>query len=145
MTTATDKPTTFGLKRAPHTLYRYDLQGPAQAPNLFLSEYPVCKATKQGVWIDLWCEGLQEGQTFDEAKAYVSSRFRFVLLGCRKQYAYECKDKAWQSFKIRKKRQIEHLERQLALARIGYAMKSPESADEYVPLTTLPFQNPTQD
>jgi len=47
----------------------------------------------------------------------ISDRMRFVLNGDGRRYAYPSLEAAVASFKIRKRRQIEHLERQLTSAR----------------------------
>lgn len=62
-------------------------------------EYVVVRRTPKGVWIaapPVWRWAYQ----------------RFVLNRARKKYAYPTKHEAWQSFKIRKQRQLEILRSQ---------------------------------
>ena len=64
---------------------------------VFLMCYTVTSKTQHGVWI---------------AAGY--GKPKFILLGCRKQYAYETKERAWASYVIRKRKQRRILQDQLA-------------------------------
>lgn len=69
--------------------------------NLYLTAFFVVKNTEKGVWID------------------VNGEPKFVLLKCRKQYAYENFDDALKSFLARKTRQIGFLTRKLEEVKIS--------------------------
>lgn len=64
-----------------------------------LTEYPIIKRTPKGAWIDESFAGK-----------------RFVLLTARKKYACSSKEEALESFKARKRRQINILKEQLSRA-----------------------------
>lgn len=66
---------------------------------LHLSEHRVLKKTPQGVWVNYW------GHHHDR---------KFVLTKARKKWACPSKEEALESFIARKKRQADHLERELA-------------------------------
>lgn len=72
--------------------FRFDNDSDATVwPNSFF----VIRTTPKGVWLDVW--GME----------------KFVLNGEGRRYAYPTKDAAWESFRIRKQRQRQHLERAL--------------------------------
>lgn len=82
--------------------YRYTerghvrLDGPRDLPSY---QYPVVRETPCGVW-------LQDG-----------FRRRWVSKTARKRFAYPTREEARESYRIRKRRHVEHLETQLRRAR----------------------------
>ena len=66
-----------------------------RAGELYLRTFPVIRRTAKGAWVD------------DYGVA------RFVLDGGHRRHCYPTEDAAWASFKIRKYRQREHLQRAL--------------------------------
>ena len=62
---------------------------------VWIYRFRVIRRTKAGAWLDVWGEE------------------KFVLDGAGRRYAYPTEDAAWESFKIRKVRQRQHLEKQL--------------------------------
>ena len=90
----------------------YDVAGPSingfslWRAYLEVDEYEVWKETPKGYWI------IPKGMTKDPdcVKLYK----KFVLKVANRKFAYPDKKSAFESFKIRTKRRIEHLERQLA-------------------------------
>jgi hypothetical protein len=85
-------------------LYRYD-DDHLGAHQIILSEFNVRRHTPKGVWISSgW---------FGE---------KWVSLSGRKRYAYPTKEAAMDSFKIRKNKQLGHLERQLQRVKVTIDM-----------------------
>ncbi len=117
-----------GLKLPDHAryLWRYDVEMIYWADghqNIYfqLTGYEIISETDKGFWI------LKYEWYWFQDKKIPRHHQRFVLKVSRpspqgqwwigpKRWAYEDKDDAWQSFKIRKNRQHGHLERQLGNA-----------------------------
>lgn len=72
---------------------------------LQITEYVVRKVTNCGVWINQGC--------------YAWGKLRFVNLGCIKTYAHPTKEEAFNSFVIRKRRQVKILTAQLERAKFN--------------------------
>lgn len=97
------------------TLYRYDdvsfasmdenYIGPGRI-EIVLSEYPVIKETPKGYWI---------GYCYK----------RWVSRTSKKRFAHPTKDQAWNSFRIRKQRQIEIYAARLARAQTALSLPQP--------------------
>lgn len=100
-------------------LYRYEestiLRGldrwedplPGYVLKLYLQKFEILKRTPKGAWIKLY------EFSFDEKDK------KFVLLTARKKFACKTKDEALESFKARKRRQIEILDRRLKKAKLA--------------------------
>lgn len=102
-------------------LYRYDESTisrgldqwedplPGYVLKLHLEQFEILKRTPKGAWIRRY-----------KFKLFGSSKNkRFVLLTARKKFACPTKDEALESFKARKRRQIEILEHRLKKAKLA--------------------------
>jgi hypothetical protein len=91
-----------------------------------LETFEVVKHTPKGVWLKM---GFEWGD--------IQNR-KFVLKDARKRFAYPTQKKAWNSFCIRKRRQQEHLERQLEQVKATIAFI--ETQDE-APTSSAPHKS----
>jgi len=108
------------------TLYRYD-DGPFYggfdhviAAEIECFEFSCVKETKCGYWV------VERGM---EGFSWV--RRRWVSKTSTKRYCYPSKQQAFKSYKIRKARQVQHLERQLDHAKACHeSVKNMDAAPE---------------
>lgn len=107
-------------------LYRYEDALGYDALEVRLIEFDVIRETEKGYW---FVESRLNSKAF-EAMAERSKRW--VSKCSRKRYCYPSKDDAWESYVIRKKRQLGHLERQYKWAkqRVAYLDNNPERPEE---------------
>lgn len=85
--------------------YRYE-DSKGWGSQVWLRQFRVIRKTPRGVWLDDY--GLE----------------RFVLNDARKRFAYPTVELAWESFLIRKQKQIAHLKNQLE--HVGAVLKAAE-------------------
>ena len=84
------------------TLYRFECRDYVDRSEIYLLTFPILRRTPKGCWIDKW------------------GKECFVLLGPTKgrRFAYESKEDAWHSFKVRRmwfrrrmEKTLRHIER----------------------------------
>ena len=93
----------------PKFLYRYN-----GYEYLKVSKYPVIKETKCGYWVST--KGYEYSNRVDKDGNPIEPK-KFCLKNSRKSFAYSTIEKARESFKKRKRKQIELLEVQLGRAK----------------------------
>lgn len=108
------------------TLYRYDREyahfddGQLQAYKITLKEYEVYKTTPQGYRINK-LHGVNGAK-----------RDKFILSGDGKRFAYETKELAWNSFRIRTRKSVMHCKGALNRAEIFAEMLKKEEKKRVV-------------
>lgn len=96
------------------TFYRYE--DPSQSgERAWEREFRMVKETLCGHWIESY------RPTYSR-----SDRRRWVSKTARKRFAYPTKELAWESYKARKKRQVEIYRHRLRKAQFCYALLKPE-------------------
>jgi len=103
-------------------LYRYEDALTHNSLAVRLVEFEVIRETERGYWfVESWL-------TSDAFKQMAERSKRWVSKDSRKRYCYPSKDEAWDSYLIRKSRQLGHLERQYnwAQQRADYLDDNPE-------------------
>lgn len=107
-------------------LYRYEDALSHKSLECRLIEFDVLRETEKGYWfVESWLNN-KAFETMAEKKK------RWVSKDSRKRYCYPEKSKAWDSYIIRKYKQLGHLERQYEWAkkRVQYIENNPETPDE---------------
>ena len=79
---------------------------------ILLEEYKVLKLTAKGCWIDYYGDQ------------------KFLLNGARKCFAYASLTEAWNSFMIRKRRQLDHRKRAFDSVQLVLAKATGSTADQ---------------
>jgi hypothetical protein len=85
-------------------------------------KYSLVKETAKGYWI--CAEWYFHGSEFASLKK--DGLLRWVSKTARKKFAYETREAAWNSYQMRKLREIKILRERLDVAQAAYSLKQPE-------------------
>jgi len=107
-------------------LYRYEDALGYDALECRLIEFEVIRETEKGYWfVESWLNNKAFESMVERSK-------RWVLKDARKRYCYPSKDEAWESYVIRKRKQLGHLKRQFnwAQQRVAYLDENPKVPEQ---------------
>lgn len=118
-------------------LYRYDTErdwiynghdyAQGKRVSVILNQYPIMKETPMGYWINY------KGYSYLDYEHTPKHSLKFVLKcdsSGRKRWAYLDKDKAMNSYIIRKRKQIGYLEESLATTKMALSLAEQGKVDE---------------
>jgi hypothetical protein len=119
---------------------QFDNPYPGSNLDLRLEKHRVLRRTPKGAWIEDDRGFPRRVENSKDGTVKWIKPERFVLLTARKQFASETKEKALESFRARKRRQLKILKSRakVAEAALVHAERMLEAGGERIPMTYVP-------